>query len=66
MLKLVLTAKFRKDFKTIKRRGYDTELLEPVIQTILEEKSLTENIKTTTCTEITRAIVNVTFLPTGF
>ena len=30
MLKLVLTAKFRKDFKTIKRRGYDTELLEPV------------------------------------
>ena len=40
MLKLVLTAKFRKDFKTIKKRGYNTELLEPVIQTILEEKKL--------------------------
>lgn len=45
MLKLVLTAKFRKDFKTIKKRGYNTELLEPVIQTILEEKKLDRKYK---------------------
>lgn len=37
MLELFLTAKFRKDYKALKKRGYNTELLEPVIQTLLEE-----------------------------
>lgn len=45
MLKLVLTSKFRKDYKTIKKRGYNTELLEPVFQTLIEEKKLDPQYK---------------------
>ena len=39
MLELVLTSKFRKDYKTIKKRDYNTELLEPVFQTLIDEKA---------------------------
>lgn len=40
MLSLKTTSKFRKDYKRIKRRGYQLILLEEVIQTLLEGASL--------------------------
>ena len=40
MLQLETTGQFRKDYKRVKKRGYDMNLLEDVIQTILEEKLL--------------------------
>lgn len=40
MLELVTTAQFRKDYKRIKKRGYDMALLEAVIDTLLSEKPL--------------------------
>lgn len=40
MLKLVTTSAFRKDYKRIKKRGYDLTLLEKVIDLLCEEKSL--------------------------
>ncbi|WP_455617908.1 type II toxin-antitoxin system YafQ family toxin [Eisenbergiella sp.] len=42
MLQLETTGQFRKDYKRVKKRGYDMNLLEDVIQTILEEKLLAE------------------------
>ena len=46
MLKLVTTAKFRKDYKRIKKRGYDLSLLEDVLDQLLQEKTLEQNIET--------------------
>ena len=40
MLTLVTTSQFRKDYKRIKKRGYDLSRLERVIDTLLEEKPL--------------------------
>lgn len=40
MLSLETTGQFRRDYKRIKKRGYDTKLLEDIIQTLLEEKPL--------------------------
>ena len=40
MLSLVITGAFRKDYKRIKKRGYDRSLLENVIDVLLAEKSL--------------------------
>lgn len=42
MLTLKTTIQFRKDYKTTKKRGYDMELLETVIQTLMEQKPLEE------------------------
>lgn len=42
MLQLETTGQFRKDYKRVKKRGYNMQLLEDVIQTILEEKFLAE------------------------
>ena len=40
MLELKVTNQFRKDYKMVKKRGYDVNLLENVIQMLLEEKKL--------------------------
>lgn len=40
MLTLVTTTQFRKDYKRIKKRGYDLSRLEKVIDTLLAEKPL--------------------------
>lgn len=40
MLNLVTTGQFRKDYKRIKKRGYNIQLLEEVIDTLLAEKKL--------------------------
>lgn len=40
MLSLKTTSKFRRDYKRIKKRGYQMALLEEVIQTLLEEEPL--------------------------
>lgn len=39
MLKLVTTGTFRKDYKKIKKRGYDISLLETVLDKLLAEKN---------------------------
>ena len=44
-LQLETTGQFRKDYKRVKKRGYDMNLLEEVIQTILEEKLLAEKYR---------------------
>ena len=45
MLQLETTRQFRKDYKRVKKRGYDISLLENVIQTLLEEKTLSEKYR---------------------
>ena len=42
MLKVRFGAKFKKDYKTIIKRGYNPELLEKVILLLREEKPLPE------------------------
>ncbi|WP_311496889.1 type II toxin-antitoxin system YafQ family toxin [uncultured Mobiluncus sp.] len=45
MLKLKTTAQFRKDYKRIKKRGYNLSLLQDVLETLCEEKSLDAKYK---------------------
>lgn len=45
MLQLETTGQFRKDYKRLKKRGYDLNLLEHVIQTLLEEKLLPQKYR---------------------
>ncbi|MBS4032525.1 MAG: type II toxin-antitoxin system YafQ family toxin [Clostridiales bacterium] len=42
MLTLKTTTQFRKDYKLMKKRGYNIGLLQEVLQTLLEEKPLAE------------------------
>jgi mRNA interferase YafQ len=42
MLTLKTTTQFRKDYKLMKKRGYNMGLLQEVLQTLLEEKPLSE------------------------
>ena len=42
MLELVTTGQFRKDYKRAKKRGYNMELLDNVIDTLLAEQVLEE------------------------
>ena len=43
MLKVRYSSKFKKDFKTIIRRGYDITLFEDVVGLLREEKPLPKN-----------------------
>lgn len=45
MLELVVTGQFRKDYKRVKKRGYDMKLLEIVIETLLAGKSLDQRYR---------------------
>ena len=45
MLKLVTTGQFRKDYKRVKKRGYNMKLLEVVIDKLLTEKTLEERYR---------------------
>ena len=45
MLQLVTTTKFRKDYKRIKKRGYDLHHLEKVINTLLREEPLDQKYR---------------------
>ena len=45
MLTLVTTSKFRKDYKRLKRRGYDLNLLKAVLNTLLCEEPLSNQYK---------------------
>ena len=45
MLKVRYSAKFKKDFKVIIKRGYDTSIFEEVIGLLLEEKPLPEKYR---------------------
>lgn len=40
MLNLVTTTKFRKDYKRIKKRGYNLSLLEDVLSSLLRQEPL--------------------------
>ncbi|MBD5548633.1 MAG: type II toxin-antitoxin system YafQ family toxin [Lachnospiraceae bacterium] len=42
MLELVTTGQFRKDYKRVKKRGYDMGMLEEVIDLLLKEQPLDE------------------------
>ena len=46
MLKIRYSAKFKKDFKAIVRRGYNIELFEEVLILLREEKNCPKNIVT--------------------
>lgn len=45
MLELVTTGQFRKDYKRVKKRGYDMGLLEEVIDLLLNEQQLDERYR---------------------
>jgi len=45
MLQLVTTTKFRKDYKRIKKRGYDLALLQTVLDLLLQEETLDPKYK---------------------
>ena len=45
MLTLVLTKKFKQDFKRLKKSGKNLKLLEEVVDLLLEEKTLPEKYK---------------------
>lgn len=45
MLKLVTTSKFIKDLKKLKKRGYDLNILEQVLDTLLKQKELDTRYK---------------------
>ena len=45
MLQLVTTAKFRKDYKRIRKRGFDISLLERVVDSLLREETLDQKYK---------------------
>ena len=45
MLQLVVTAKFRKDYKRIQKRGYDLTLLKDVLDTLLREETLDQKYR---------------------
>lgn len=45
MLELVTTGQFRKDYKRVKKRGYDMGLLEEVIDLLLNEQPLDERYR---------------------
>ncbi len=40
MLKIRYSSRFKKDFKTIVKRGYDVKLLEEVLNILVQEKAL--------------------------
>lgn len=40
MLKIVYTSKFKKDYKKIKKRGYNLKLLEEVLNLLINESPL--------------------------
>ncbi len=43
MLKIRYSSRFKKDFKTIIKRGYDVKLFEEVLRLLVEEKLLPAN-----------------------
>lgn len=45
MLNLVTTGQFRKDYKRVKKRGYDMKLLESVIDMLLAENILEDRYR---------------------
>ena len=45
MLKIEYSAKFKKDYKTIKKRGYDIDLLEKVLEILCREEPLPQNYR---------------------
>lgn len=45
MLELVTTGQFRKDYKRVKKRGYDMTLLEEVIDLLLNEQPLDDRYR---------------------
>lgn len=45
MLRLVATGQFRKDYKRVKKRGYDMRLLEEIIDMLLNEQPLDERYR---------------------
>lgn len=45
MLELVTTGQFRKDYKRMKKRGYDMEMLENIVDLLMKEQPLPERCR---------------------
>ena len=45
MLTISYSSKFKKDFKVIEKRGYDTSLLEKVLEILCEEQALPQKYR---------------------
>ena len=45
MLKIKYSNQFKKDYKLIKKRGYNINLLKQIVQLIVEEKPLPQKYK---------------------
>jgi mRNA interferase YafQ len=45
MYKIVATSRFKKDLKTVLKRGYDVSLLESIVSTLAKGKELREEHK---------------------
>lgn len=45
MLELVTTGQFRKDYKRVKKRGYDMNLMKQVIDTLLSGQKLADDYR---------------------
>lgn len=45
MLELVVTGQFRRDYKRVKKRGYDMKLLQDVIELLQNEQQLDERYR---------------------
>lgn len=45
MYKIVATSRFKKDLKTVLKRGYDVSLLEAIVSTLAKGKELREEHK---------------------
>ena len=66
MLQLETTKQFRKDYKRVKKRGYDMNLLENVIQILLEEKLLAEKYRDHSLTGRYTGFREIGIFPTSY
>ena len=65
MLTIKYHTLFKKDFKRIKKRGYDISRLEKIVELLANEVPLPSNSKITILRVIITAFVNVTLHPIG-
>lgn len=65
MLKVRYTSRFKKDFKLIKKRGYDIKLFEE-LNLLVPNKPLPEKYLATSLLVTARTFVNVTSYQAGF
>lgn len=65
MLTISYSTKFKKDFKAVKKRGYDIALLEEVLEILCNEQPLPEKYATMPLQGTTAVIRSARSLPIG-